>query len=108
MFPTSFKLWKSYILMRHRYVLGPSVLSGQKKKNKSNVKKIDVGELLTENRIACDWEGGLDGLVGFEEWRSLFATTERMISWLPNVSAHSVISGLALLRLSWEMPTPGC
>ncbi|KAL7413210.1 hypothetical protein BDY24DRAFT_389307 [Mrakia frigida] len=84
-FPTSFKLWKSYILMRQRYVLGPSVLSGQKKKNKSNLKKIDVGEILAENRIACDWEGGLDGVVGYEEWRSLFATTERMISWLPNL-----------------------
>ena len=77
--------------MRQRYILGPSVLSGQKKRtNKSAVKKIDVGELLSENRIACDWEGGLDGVVGYEEWRSLFATTERMVSWLPNVSTQSI------------------
>lgn len=85
-FPTSFKLWKSYILMRQRYILGPSVLSGQKKRVKSNLQKLDVGDLLEENRVATDWEGGLDGIVGYEEWRSLFATTERMISWLPNVS----------------------
>ena len=67
------------------------MLSGQKKRtNKSAVKKIDVGELLSENRIACDWEGGLDGVVGYEEWRSLFATTERMVSWLPNVRTQSI------------------
>lgn len=84
-FPTSFKLWKSYILMRHRYILGPSVLAGTKKQ-KSSKRKLDVKELFEDHTVACDWEGGLDGVVGYEEWRSLFATSERMISWLPNVS----------------------
>lgn len=95
-FPTSFKLWKSYILMRHRYVLGPSVLAGTKKQ-KSAKRKLDVRELLEEARVACDWEGGLDGLVGIEEWKAMFAASERMVSWLPNVRP-----------LSCSRPRPPC
>ncbi|CED82167.1 spliceosome complex protein [Phaffia rhodozyma] len=83
-FPTSFKLWKSYILTRQRYVLGPSVLAGTKKQ-KSVKRKLDVTELLQEIKDAADWEGGLDGGVGFEEWKALIATGERMVSWLPNL-----------------------
>jgi len=87
-FPTSFKLWKSYLLFRHSLVLGPSAVAGSKKEKaglKSAKRKLDTAELLDEVRRAADWEGGLDGVVGYEEWRALIATGERMVAWLPNV-----------------------
>jgi hypothetical protein len=31
----------------------------------------------------------LDGIVGFDEWKSLIATGERMIQWQSNVSRPS-------------------
>lgn len=49
-----------------------------------------MGLILEENRIGCDWEGGLDGVVGFDEWRAMFAVSERMVSWLPNVSPRPI------------------
>lgn len=87
-FPTSFKLWKSYLLFRHALVLGPAAVAGSKKDKpalKSAKRKLDTAELLAEARVHAEWDGGLDGVVGFEEWRALVATGERMVAWLPNV-----------------------
>lgn len=96
-YPTSFKLWKSYLLFRHSLVLGPAVKSSSSKKEsaaaqlKSAKRKLDTAELLDETKKLADWEGGLDGLIGFEEWRSLIATGERCIAWLPNVRSSNVL-----------------
>jgi pre-mRNA-splicing factor SYF1 len=32
-----------------------------------------------------EWEAGLDPIVGWEEWKSLVATFERALMWLPKV-----------------------
>ncbi|THH04698.1 hypothetical protein EW145_g5331 [Phellinidium pouzarii] len=31
------------------------------------------------------WEGGLDGFVGYEEWKALVSTFEKALMWLPNL-----------------------
>lgn len=31
------------------------------------------------------WDGGLDGILGWQEWKALVATFERALMWLPNV-----------------------
>jgi pre-mRNA-splicing factor SYF1 len=82
-FPTSFKLWKAYLQMRCSYVQGRIVL----KKRAGGKKKLpEMGEALEDEKQHMEtWEGGLDGVVGWEEWRSLCATFERALMWLPNV-----------------------
>ena len=32
------------------------------------------------------WEGGLDGVLGWQEWKSLVVAFERGLMWIPNVS----------------------
>lgn len=103
--PKSFKLWKEYLAMRAKYVLGtpasPIKLNAPKKKRgddgqgrsmvefleagKGQIDKLDEGE----RDIDSGWEGGLDGVVGWEEWRSLAAVHERALMWLPTVSFDS-------------------
>lgn len=89
-FPTSFKLWKMYLTMRQSYVLGPVTDAASKAKRQHALRgartKTDVTEMLAAAEQEYQWEGGLDGLIGFEEWKSLFATGERMLSCLSNVS----------------------
>ncbi|KAF8078124.1 hypothetical protein FPV67DRAFT_1464273 [Lyophyllum atratum] len=60
-FPGSFKLWKSYLNMRLSFVLGK------------------LAEDLEQ------WEGGLDPVIGWEEWKNLVATFERALMWLPRL-----------------------
>lgn len=43
--------------------------------------------LEEEGQDAEQWEGGLDGIVGWEEWKSLAAAFERALMWLPKVCA---------------------
>ena len=86
-FPHSFKLWKSYLQMRMSYVLGrllPKKKSGGKKKFQ------EMKDALEEERGELEeWEGGIDGFIGWEEWKSLVATYERALMWLPKVSCDS-------------------
>lgn len=88
-FPTSYKLWKAYFLTRQSYVLGsltPSASKARLEQSKRGAAfKTNVQEILEGSEIANDWVGGLDGVVGYEEWKSLFAVGERMLGWLPNL-----------------------
>ncbi|KAK4696313.1 hypothetical protein P7C70_g8399, partial [Phenoliferia sp. Uapishka_3] len=99
--PKSFTLWKDYLSLRSKYVLGtatnPIKLNAPKKKRgddgtgrsmveflkagKGQIDKLDEGERDVES----NWEGALDGVVGWEEWRSLAAVHERALMWLPNL-----------------------
>ncbi|KAF5391748.1 hypothetical protein D9757_001751 [Collybiopsis confluens] len=82
-FPNSFKLWKSYLTMRISFVLGKQVI----KKRAGGKKKFpEMRDALVDEREDLEhWEGGLNGIVGWEEWKSLVATFERALMWLPNL-----------------------
>lgn len=113
-FPQSYKLWKQYLDMRCSYVLGSSKrkvnFRAPKKKRAGNadgeednggtslflkylnegVKDAETGELGeelsdSERDVDAIWSGGLDGVIGAEEWRSLAGTFERAIMWQPRV-----------------------
>ncbi|KAI0831159.1 spliceosome complex protein [Trametes gibbosa] len=91
-FPSSFKLWKSYLLTRMSFVLGKRL---QKKKAGGRKKFPEMREALEDEKEAQErWEGGVDGVVGWKEWRLLVATFERALMWLPR------LPGLWLLYLS--------
>ncbi|KAK7023926.1 hypothetical protein R3P38DRAFT_3270198 [Favolaschia claudopus] len=82
-FPNSFKLWKSYLTMRMSFVLGRLVV---KKKAGGKKKFPEMKDALEEEAEDLEqWEGGLDGVVGWEEWKSLVATFERALMWLPQL-----------------------
>lgn len=82
-FPGSFKLWKSYLHMRMSYVLGKFV---QKRRAGGRKKFPEMKDALEDEKEDLeDWDGGLDAIVGYEEWRLLVATFERALMWLPNV-----------------------
>jgi hypothetical protein len=89
-FPTSFKLWKMYMTTRQSYVLGTVTDAATKARRQHALRgartKTDVTEMLAAAETEYQWEGGLDGLIGYEEWKSLFATGERMLGCLSNVS----------------------
>ena len=92
-FPTSFKLWKLYVTMRQLHVLGPVTEAASKAKRQNAARgaktKTDVTECLAFAESEYQWEGGLDGVIGYEEWKSLIGTGERMIRCLPNVRTLS-------------------
>ncbi|KAF9049334.1 TPR-like protein [Hymenopellis radicata] len=82
-FPGSFKLWKSYLTMRMSYVLGTPVV---KKRAGGKRKLPEMKDALEEEKEDLqEWQGGLDGVVGWEEWRSLVATFERALMYLPKL-----------------------
>ncbi|KAJ7871444.1 hypothetical protein B0H14DRAFT_3131846 [Mycena olivaceomarginata] len=82
-FPNSFKLWKSYLNMRMSFVLGRLV---PKKKAGGKKKLPEMKDALDEEKEDLEqWEGGLDGIVGWEEWKALVATFERALMWLPQL-----------------------
>lgn len=111
-FPGSFKLWKQYLDARSSYVLGQPKkkvnLKAPKKKAgegddglgpsglvlrtlNEGVKDLETGlpgEELDESErdVDASYEGGLDGIVGAEEWRALAGAYERALMWLPRVS----------------------
>lgn len=96
-FPGSFKLWKAYLHIRMSYVLGKFV---QKKRAGGKKKFPDMKDALEDEKEDLEkWEGGLDGLVGYEEWKSLIATFERALMWLPHVS-HVLILSLTYFILN--------
>jgi pre-mRNA-splicing factor SYF1 len=82
-FPSSFKLWKSYITMRMSFVLGKPIV----KKVAGGKKKFpEMKDALEDEKDDVEqWETSLDAVVGWEEWRSLVATFERALMWLPKV-----------------------
>lgn len=88
-FPTSYKLWKAYFLTRQSYVLGDLTSEAQKARARQAKRgaayKTNVKENLDDAEEVNAWEGGLDGVVGYEEWRALFATGERMLGWLSHL-----------------------
>ncbi|KAL1947694.1 hypothetical protein VTO73DRAFT_13418 [Trametes versicolor] len=82
-FPGSFKLWKSYLQTRMTFVLGKRIT---KKKAGGKKKFPEMREALEDEKEDLEqWEGGLDGVVGWEEWRLLIATFERALMWLPRM-----------------------
>ncbi|CAK5279468.1 unnamed protein product [Mycena citricolor] len=82
-FPTSFKIWKSYLIMRMSFVLGKQII----KKRAGGKKKFpEMKDALEDEKEDLEvWENGLDGIVGLEEWKSLVATFERALMWLPRL-----------------------
>ncbi|KAI5900186.1 protein prenylyltransferase [Schizophyllum commune H4-8] len=82
-FAGSYKLWKSYLTMRMSFVLGKLVM---KKKAGGRKKFPDMKDALEEEKEDLEqWEGGLHGVVGWEEWKALVATFERALMWLPKM-----------------------
>ncbi len=86
-FPTSYKLWKSYLHSRMGFVLGRAI----KPKRAGGRKKFpDMREALEDEDLdALTYENPLDGVVGWTEWRALVGVFERALMWLPNVSCSS-------------------
>jgi len=82
-FPSSFKLWKAYLTFRSLYVLGRAV----KAKRAGGRKKFQPmkDELEAEFDDLERYDGGIDGIIGWDEWKSLVATFERALMHLPNV-----------------------
>lgn len=82
-FPASYKLWKSYLNTRMSFVLGKLIV---KKKAGGRKKLPEMKDALEDEKEDLEkWEGGLDPVIGWEEWRSLVATFERALMWLPKV-----------------------
>ncbi|KAG7086653.1 pre-mRNA-splicing factor syf1 [Marasmius oreades] len=82
-FPNSFKLWKSYLTMRMSYVLGKQVI---KKRAGGRKKFPEMKDALVDEKEDLErWEGGLNGAIGWEEWKSLVAVFERALMWLPKL-----------------------
>ncbi len=92
-FPTSFKLWKAYLQTRCSYVLG----KGVKPKRAGGRKKwAEMKELIEEEELEFEhYEGGLDPVVGWPEWKALIAVFERALTWLPTVGWN--------MRILWRM-----
>ncbi|KAG9097903.1 pre-mRNA-splicing factor syf1, partial [Ceratobasidium sp. 370] len=82
-FPRSFKLWKAYLQMRCFYVLGKA---HKPKRAGARKKYAEMGEAMEEEALEQEtWEGGLDGTIGWEEWKALAGTFERALTWLPTM-----------------------
>ncbi|KZT11434.1 spliceosome complex protein [Laetiporus sulphureus 93-53] len=82
-FPASFKLWKSYLQTRMSFVLGKLRI---KKRAGGRKKFPEMRDALEDEKEDMEqWEGGLDGIVGWEEWKALVATFERALMWLPKM-----------------------
>ena len=83
-FPHSFKIWKAYLTMRMSFVLGRPI----KPKRAGGRKKFpEMREALEDEELeALSYDGGLDGVVGWAEWKSLVAVFERALMHVPNVS----------------------
>lgn len=93
-FPSSFKLWRSYLQTRMSFVLGKLIV----KKRAGGKKKFpEMREALEDDKEDLEqWEGGLDGVVGWEEWKALVATFERALMWLPRVRQESLFSSTSI------------
>ncbi|ODO00661.1 pre-mRNA-splicing factor SYF1 [Cryptococcus wingfieldii CBS 7118] len=102
LFPTNYKLWKAYYLTRQAYVLGSLTNEARDARSEQAKRgaayKTNVRELLDGAEEAHDWSGGLDPVVGYEEWRSLISVGERMIMCLPNLPVPWLLHLGALLH----------
>ncbi|GAA5947666.1 hypothetical protein JCM3765_001024 [Sporobolomyces pararoseus] len=99
---TSFTLWKDYLKFRSLFVLGtPSkqLKLGQPRKTrggqdgvgrtmtewllqgKGEIDELEPGEIDYES----NWQGSLDGIIGYKEWKLLAALHERALMWLPSM-----------------------
>lgn len=115
LFPNSFKLWKLYLLMRQSYVLGPlteAAVKARKNNEKRGQKvKTDVSEMLAFAESEYEWDGGLDGLIGYDEWKSLITTGERMLRYLSNVSTRAFPARQSRVAAAYpaldSFPAPG-
>lgn len=106
LFPTSYSLWRDYLLQRMKYIMGEpkgGLEAFWARQIRSGKEKLDVGPTLMDGKISgeeeWDWsamdEGGtgaLDGRVGYREWESLTATFERALMILPRVSTSVIIA----------------
>ncbi len=82
-FAGSFKLWKSYLMMRTSFVCGKLVI----KKRAGGKKKLPEMKDALEAEVddVEQWDAPLDPIVGWEEWKGLIATFERALMYLPKV-----------------------
>ena len=91
-FPTRYSLWRDYLQHRSRFVLGEPK-GGFEAKRKRDLQaareKLDFGPALIESPddedYGSNYRGGLDGTVGWPEWKSLAALYERALMWLPTM-----------------------
>ncbi|KAK2467051.1 hypothetical protein APHAL10511_001309 [Amanita phalloides] len=82
-FAGSYKLWKAYLNIRTSFVCGKPII---KKRAGGRKKFPDMKDDLEEELEDIeDWENGLDGILGWEEWKVLVATFERALMWLPKM-----------------------
>ena len=103
-FPNSFKLWKAYLNMRMSFVLGKLVV---KKKSGGKKKFPEMKDALEEGEDELEqWESALDPIVGWEEWKSLIATFERALMWLPKVSRTVVRFVIIPIQFSFLIQLP--
>ncbi|KAK8849485.1 pre-mRNA-splicing factor SYF1 [Kwoniella newhampshirensis] len=101
-FPTSYKIWKAYYITRQSFVLGeltPSAKEArQHQAKRGSSYKTNVREILEGAVDANEWVGGLDGVIGYEEWRALIATGERMLACLSHLPVPWLIHLSILLH----------
>ncbi|SNX85149.1 related to SYF1 - member of the NineTeen Complex involved in splicing [Melanopsichium pennsylvanicum] len=91
-FPTRSSLWRDYLQIRSRFVLGEPK-GGYEAKRKRDLQdtceKLDFGPTLIDSPddedFGLTYRGGLDGIVGWKEWKSLAALHERALMWLPTM-----------------------
>ena len=90
-FPRSYRLWHKYLDARARFVLGEmrgGAAAARKRMLQTNHVS-EMGPTLLDARKAEEeanvYEGGLDGVLGYQEWRSLAAAYERALMWLPTM-----------------------
>ncbi|GAA5857946.1 hypothetical protein JCM8547_006632 [Rhodosporidiobolus lusitaniae] len=100
--PRSYTLWRDYLATRASFVLGtpskPIKLGAPRKKRgeegagRAMTEWLEAGkggesEELEEGERDYDqeWDGALDGVLGFEEWKALAAVYERALMWLPQM-----------------------
>lgn len=111
-FAGSFKLWKAYLNMRMSFVCGKLIIQkragGRKKFPEMKEALEDETEELEE------WENGLDGILGWEEWKALIATFERALMWLPKVclvggmmiysASHPLLDASTVVNVLFDIP----
>ena len=91
-FPTRYSLWRDYLQARSRFVLGEPK-GGFEAKRKRDLQvareKLDFGPTLLDSPddedFGAAYKGGLDGTIGWQEWKSLAALYERALMWLPTM-----------------------
>lgn len=91
-FPTRYSLWRDYLQNRSRFVLGEPK-GGFEAKRKRDLQaareKLDFGPTLIDSTddedFGASYKGGLDGTLGWQEWKSLAAVYERALMWLPTM-----------------------